>query len=203
MNRFWIRLSLLASIFSALILAPNALAFAPCSYKMPEGVSYLPNVQACRGKAAIVLSGRFKNSFSAVLRTCKNGDRDPCYPDTDTCATNTSSPFKMQKTWDAIIERKGVQQKAKIHCLKERGESFVYKMVRRITIKRVNPVRNASTDILRLCLPSRIEPRNVVTVISTSNPKKAGLSGYNSACEDQSYLACNLADKLNEVCPIS
>jgi|GEM_PF-5331584 len=172
--------------------------------QFPAGVSYLPSVSQCDGKAAIVLSADLKNSFSVVVRACDNGDRDPCYNylGERSCGTNASSPFKVQKTIDAIIERQGVQSSAKIHCLKETGSSKVYKMVRRLTIKRVNPVRNPSRDVYKICLPSRTRAFNDITIVSTGNEKLAGNTGFNAACLSQKYLGCDLDAAITRVCAV-
>lgn len=190
------------SIVSVLALVPGRVfAFGSCSKQFPADVSYVPSMAACGGDAAIVLSGDLKNSFSVVVRACDNGDRDPCYKSLNACATNSSSPFKVQKTIDAVIDRDGVQMSAKIHCLKEPGTSLVYKMVRRLTIKRVNPVRNPARDVYKICLPSRTRAKNPFTLVSTGSVTLAGNTGYNPSCVTQRYLGCDLNAALARVCP--
>jgi hypothetical protein len=181
----------------------NVFAFGPCAKKIPADVSYAPSLAQCGGKAAIVLSGELKNSFSVVVRACDNGDRDPCYSSITSCGTNASSPFKVQKTIDAVINRKGVEMSAKIHCLKEAGNSSVYRMVRRMTIKRVNPVRNPSKDVFKICLPSRTRVFNSFSVVSTGKVTLAGNTGFNQACLTQRYLGCNLDAVLDRICPMN
>lgn len=195
-------LSTLVVLFACVILcAQNAMAFGPCTPKFPKEVSYIPELAQCGGKAAIILSGRLRNSFSVVVRACDNGDRDPCYKNADSCGTNQSSPFKVQRSIFATVMSDGEEVPARIHCLKEKGTSTVYRMVRRLTIKRVNPVRNPSTDVLKICLPSRIRSRNPVTIVSTGAVIKAGNTGFNEACLTQRYLGCDLEAAISRICP--
>jgi hypothetical protein len=186
----------------ALVSPRNALAFGPCATTFPKEVSYIPELAQCGGKAAIILSGKLKNAFSVVVRACDNGDRDPCHKNADSCGTAQSSPFKVQKTIDARIMQGGEEVPAKIHCLKEKGTSSVYRMVRRLTIKRVDPVRNPRTDVFRICLPSRIRARNPVVITRTGAVVKAGGTGYNANCRTQHYLGCDLDEALKRICPV-
>ena len=183
-------------------LPQSAHAFGPCTRSFPDNVSYIPELNECGGKAAIILSGSLKNAFSVVVRACDNGDRDPCYKNADSCGTNYSSPFKVQQTIPATINREGKVSSATIHCLKEKGNSSVYRMVRRMTIKRVNPVRDTSKDVLKICLSSRIRAFNPVTIVSTGTPSGVGNTGYNAACATQKYLGCDLNAALNRTCPM-
>lgn len=184
------------------ITAQPAYAFGPCSRVFPEDVSYIPELNECGGKAAIILSDKLKNSFSVVVRACDNGDRDPCYRNADACGTNASSPFKVQKTIEATINREGTLYPATIHCLKERGDSSVYRMVRRLTIKRVNPVRDVNKDVFKICLSSRTRARNPVNIVSTGRVSGVGSTGYNASCATQKYLGCDLNAVLARVCPM-
>ena len=196
-------LSLLSIAIVVFILgASDASAFGPCSRSFPKELSYYPTMSQCGGKAALIVTGRLKDSFSLVVRACDNGDRDPCFTSIHSCGTNASSPFKVQKTIEAIVDKDGEQVPAKIHCLKEPGTSQVYRMVRRITIKRVNPVRNPSTDVLRICLPSRTKVVNQLTIVSTGRVTNAGGTGYNSSCQTQRYLGCNIEEAIQRVCPM-
>jgi len=186
----------------SLLVSTQAFAFGPCARTFPKNVSYIPELEQCGGKAAIILSDSLRNSFSVVVRACDNGDRDPCHKNADSCGTNASSPFKVQKTIAATVNREGEILPAKIYCLKERGDSNVYRMVRRMTIKRVNPVRNPSKDVLKICLPSRIRARNPVTIVSTGAISGVGNTGYNAACATQKYLGCDINAAVNRICPM-
>ena len=195
------RIARLVIAFTALLFSKSAFAFGPCDGTFPRGVSYEPALAECGGKAAIILSGKFLNSFSVVARACDNGDRDPCYKNDDSCGTNSSSPFKMQKTIEAVIQGSDSSVPAKIHCLKEAGDSKVFKMVRRITIKRRDPVLNPATDVFRLCLPSRTVARRPVTILSVGREKPATNFGYTPSCATQKYLGCNLDKAIERICP--
>lgn len=203
MTSRWNKIGLLSlAAATALLATTQAFAFGPCSRTFPKNVSYIPELEQCGGKAAIILSDSLRNSFSVVVRACDNGDRDPCHKNADSCGTNASSPFKVQKTIQATVNREGEILPAKIYCLKERGDSNVYRMVRRMTIKRVNPVRNPSKDVLKICLPSRIRARNPVTIVSTGKISGVGNTGYNAACATQKYLGCDINAAVNRICPM-
>ena len=194
------RIALLSASLAAVLFSSSAFAFGPCDSSFPRGVSYEPALPECDGKAAIILSGKFLNSFSVVARACDNGDRDPCFKNADSCGTNASSPFKAQKTIEAIIQGSDSSVPAKIHCLKESGDSKVFKMVRRITIKRRDPVLNPATDVFRLCLPSRTVARRPVTIIAVGKEKRASNFGYTPSCDTQKYLGCNLDKAIEQIC---
>ena len=175
-----------------------ALAFGPCSYNMPQEVSYLPEVPACGGNAAVIVRGRYYNAFSIVVRDCNNNDRDPCHTDAQSCGTNQSSPFKTQKVVVARVLRNRKTSLAKIHCLKERGSSEVYKLVRRITIKLRNPARSPY-DIAKICLRTRTIALHPVEIISVLSERKSPLFGYSAVCSTQGYLNCSIA--YADICP--
>lgn len=197
-KKLFLSIAFSLAIAYSIVSSHVALAFAPCSNAFPEGLSYSPSVEACDGKAAIILFGPLRNSFSAVVRDCNNNDRDPCHSGPTSCGTNVSSPFKAVKLVRAKVSREGKQYDATIHCMRERGDSEVYKLVRRITVKKVNPIRNSS-DILRVCLRTRTSAVKPVTIVSTSSFRLPGNSGFNSACRTQGYLNCSLAYR--DVCP--
>ncbi len=189
---------ILAASIALLLFVPSAMAFGPCKSKMPVGISYLPEVEVCGGKAAIVLTGKYYGSFSAVVRDCNNNDRDPCHPGVGSCGTNQSSPFKVQKVVNAVVLDGGKTKRARIQCLKEKGDSEVYKLVRRTTIKLRNPIRS-DKDIVKICLRSRIKAVNDVQIVSTSTERPASNEGYNSACKTQGYLNCDYS--YQAICP--
>jgi len=195
-------MSLRASFIGiSLALYPCAVfAFGPCSAKMPAEVSYIPDLPQCSRKAAVIVTGKLRESFSIVVRGCDNGDRDPCHRKANECASNASSPFKVQKILNAVVLKGGKQVDAKIHCLKEKGSHAVYKMVRRITIKRVNPVVNVSTDVLKICLSSRTRTKNEVKVISSRSYRYTGNVGGSAVCSKQEYLSCDFAGVTKRLC---
>jgi len=168
----------------------NAWAFGPCLSWMPDGVSYLPNIAACGNKAGVVLTGKYYNAFSVVLRDCQNGDRDPCHRQVGSCGTNASSPFKVQKIVYAIVTKKNKRVGAKIHCFKERGNAAVYTIVRRLTIKLRDPARTPA-DVAKICLRNRNAAFNNVSIKKVVSAKAPVDIGWNAACTTQPYLGCN------------
>lgn len=190
--------SSLLFLVAILCLPLGAWAFGPCSNTYPAGVAYLPNPSECGGKAAIVLWGKYTNSFSAVARDCNNNDRDPCHTEANSCGTNQSSPFKAQKILSVKLRYSGRKYAGKVHCLKESGDSEVYKLVRRITIKVTNPVRS-SADLLKLCLKSRTTATRKVKILSVQSVRVLPNYGWTSVCATQGYLNCPLA--YADICP--
>lgn len=177
-----------------LVLSANVFAWGTCDKKTPDGVTYVPTLTQCEGKAAIILYGKFLTSFSAVVRDCNNDDRDPCHKTVNTCAANSASPYKAQTILKALIynPRKDLNGQAQIFCLKERGDSKVYKLVRRITIKLRNPVRKPG-DFFKFCLPSRVKTVNPVKILDVISSKSRKDVGYSSICKTQGYLDCNIS----------
>ena len=183
------------------LVSPQAsFAFGSCSQSMPKSMSYYPSLSQCGGNAGVILTDNLINSFSVVVRACDNGDRDPCFKNADSCGTNASSPYKVQKTVNATVNRDGKTIPAKIYCLHEPGTSLAYTAVRRITIKRVDPVSNPATDVLKICLPSRKAIRNPVKIVSTGRVAGVGNTGYSASCATQKYLGCNLAGTIQHLC---
>ena len=172
----------------------RASAFAPCSPFFPDGLGYIPSVSQCNGRAGIVVWGELKNAFSVVVRDCKNNDRDPCNKSDASCGSNFSSPFKAQSIIPVTIQRQGQNRvrQARLFCMKERGDSEVYKLVRRITIKKVNPVRRDS-DIARICLSTRTRAVRPLTIVSAGTPRSIAGTGFSPVCNSQPYLACDFS----------
>jgi hypothetical protein len=202
MNRGYsssILLGALAAIFGVL-MAANAYAFGPCTDRVPDGLSYLPSVQACGGRAAIVVYGKFRNSFSAVVRDCNNDDRDPCNKGPQSCGSNFSSPYKAQSIVPVRLQRVGSTrvQAGRLFCLKERGDSEVYKLVRRMTIKLVDPVRKPS-DVAKVCLKTRTRAVRPVRIVDVAPARSIASTGFSAVCESQRYLACNIS--YERICP--
>lgn len=193
-------LGLLSTVAVIAFLASPSFAFGPCTNAFPDGVSYLPSVPACRGKAAIAVYGKFINTFSAVVRDCNNDDRDPCNKGPKSCGSNFSSPYKAQSIVNAKIQRAGSEriQSARLFCLKERGDSAIYKLVRRITIKLVDPVRKPS-DVAKICLKTRTSAVRPLTILETGAPRSIASTGYSAVCKSQPYLACSVS--YANICP--
>ena len=134
-----------------------------CAKDVSNLVQYRPAVKECGGKAAIVLSGKYLDVFSVVVRDNQNKDRWPAEGingcsefERDTLGLNKCSAFKVQK----IIGVSNRQGEAAVHCLGASGYSPLFKNVVRITAKLAD-VPNANTDPLeRLCLVSGNRPLN-------------------------------------------
>jgi len=140
-------------------------AFKPCvcAQDVPSIVQYRPAVAECGGKAAIVLSGKYKDVFSVVVRDAENKDRWPvngingCTPyETDVLGLNKCSAFKVQK--EILVEDKAGD--ATVNCLGASGYSSLFRRVRRMTAK-LSDVPNSSADPLaRWCLKGPDVPLN-------------------------------------------
>jgi hypothetical protein len=143
----------------------NTGPFKPCvcPLDVPSIVQYRPAVQECGRKAAIILSGKYKDVFSVVVRDKENKDRWPvngingCTPyETNVLALNKCSAFKAQK----VIDVSNDAGDATVHCLGASGYSGLFKRVRRMTAK-IADVPGATTDPLaRWCLRGPAAPLN-------------------------------------------
>ena len=140
-------------------------AFKPCvcpSY-VTKRVQYRPAVKECGGDAAIILSGKYLNAYSAVVRDNQNKDRWPpqgingCTPyERDTLALNKCSAFKVQK----VIGVENETADAEVHCLGGSGYSTLFRNVRRITIKLADIPNSTNDPLARLCLVGPTKPLN-------------------------------------------
>jgi hypothetical protein len=143
----------------------NTGPFKPCvcASDVPSIVQYRPAVSECGRKAAIILSGKYKDVFSVVVRDKENKDRWPvngingCTPyETNVLALNKCSAFKAQK----VIQVANTAGDATVHCLGASGYSSLFKRVRRMTAK-IADVPNSTTDPLaRWCLTGPSQPLN-------------------------------------------
>lgn len=143
----------------------NTGPFKPCvcPADVPSIVQYRPAVKECSGKAAIILSGKYKDVFSVVVRDKENKDRWPvngingCTPyETNVLALNKCSAFKAQK----VIDVSNDTGDATVHCLGASGYSGLFKRVRRMTAK-IADVPGSTTDPLaRWCLKGPAAPLN-------------------------------------------
>ena len=134
-----------------------------CAKDVPALVQYRPAIAECGGKAGIMLSGKYKDVFSIVVRDRENKDRWPpqgingCTPyERDIIALNKCSAFKTQK--ESEVEVNGVSYS--LHCLGASGYSSLFKRVTRMTAKLAD-VPNSTTDPLtRWCLAGPTKPLN-------------------------------------------
>jgi hypothetical protein len=134
-----------------------------CAKDVPTVVQYRPAVKECGRKAAIILSGKYKDVFSVVVRDRENKDRWPpagmngCTPyERDVLALLKCSAFKVQ----AIIPVENEAGDAEVHCLGASGYSTLFKRVTRMTAK-LSDVPNSTNDPLaRWCLAGPTKPLN-------------------------------------------
>jgi hypothetical protein len=143
----------------------NTGPFKPCvcASDVPSIVQYRPAVKECGKKAAIILSGKYKDVFSVVVRDKENKDRWPvngingCTPyETNVIALNKCSAFKAQ----SVIEVSNNAGDATVHCLGASGYSSLFKRVRRMTAK-ITDIPDSTTDPLaRWCLAGPSKPLN-------------------------------------------
>lgn len=69
-----------------------ALSARTCNPNIPKTIKYRPKYSACGGKAAVLLSGKYYNAFSVVLKKVDHSDRLA-----NGCPYVACSPFKTQK----------------------------------------------------------------------------------------------------------
>ena len=134
-----------------------------CAQDVSNSVQYRPAVTECGGKAAIVMSGRYLDIFSVVVRDNMNKDRWPtegingCSEfERDTLGLNKCSAFKVQKTI-AVSNRNG---DAEVHCLGASGYSPLFRNVVRMTAKLEDRPNSSDDPLERLCLIGPDKPLN-------------------------------------------
>lgn len=150
---FWV--ALIASV------APSAVAqglcnesvFKPCvcASKSDPKIKFRSALKACKGRAAVILEGKYKSAFSVVLRDRLNRDR--VIPDDfkhnctsyeiNTLGLNKCSAYKAQK-----VIRKG---SSTTFCFGLPGAKM--KKATRITIKLVDDPNGTNDVLIRQCLP--------------------------------------------------
>lgn len=129
-----------------------------CPADVTTLVQYRPSIQQCGKNAGIIVSGRYQNMFSAVVRDKEDRDRWPakgvngCSKSQVDAGLGKCSVFKVQK----IISVDNKDGDAEVHCLGASGYSALFRNVVRITIK--PPLGSSSNSvhtegrIERLCL---------------------------------------------------
>lgn len=113
------RSSIFQTFFVALILlAANSDAFAlssrTCNPVVPKTIKYRPKYSVCDGKAALILSGKYRKIFSGVFKKADHNDRLA-----NGCPDASCSPFK--------AKRNIFTSKARIICFGAAGDSKVFK----------------------------------------------------------------------------
>jgi hypothetical protein len=120
-------------------------------------------VAECNNNAAVILSGKYKNIFSVVVRDTENRDRWPesgfgnCTPyERDVLALNKCSAFKVQEKFRIGAGRKA----AMVHCLGASGYSALFRKVVRMTAKLEDVPGSSEDPLVRWCLRRRRLPLN-------------------------------------------
>lgn len=134
-----------------------------CAKDVPTVVQYRPAVKECSRKAAVILSGKYKDVFSVVVRDKENKDRWPptglngCSAfERDVIALNKCSAFKVQK----IIPVENKDGDAEVHCLGASGYSKLFKRVVRMTAKLADIPNSTQDPLVRWCLAGPKTPLN-------------------------------------------
>ncbi len=168
-NRVWtIAETLNERAFTPIVRNPRYTqggVFKPCvrSTDVPSIAQYRPAMAECGNKAAIVLSGKYKDVFSIVVRDRENKDRWPAQGingcsayQRDILALNKCSAFKTQKVIDVEDDRGD----ATVHCLGASGYSTLFKRVTRMTAKLADVPNSHADPLVRWCLKGPTVPLN-------------------------------------------
>ena len=168
-NRVWtVAETLNERAFTPIIKKPRYVqggVFKPCvrSTDVPSIAQYRPAMAECGNKAAIVLSGKYKDVFSIVVRDRENKDRWPAQGingcsayQRDILALNKCSAFKTQKVIDVEDDRGD----ATVHCLGASGYSTLFKRVTRMTAKLADVPNSHADPLVRWCLKGPTVPLN-------------------------------------------
>lgn len=134
-----------------------------CAKDVPSIVQYRPSVRECDGRAAIILSGKYKDVFSVVVRDKENKDRWPpqgingCTAyERDVLALHKCSAFKAQQ----VLEIEDERGDATVHCLGASGRSPLFKRVVRMTAKLADIPNSTADPLARWCLRGPNQPLN-------------------------------------------
>ena len=124
-----------------------------CASAAPKGFQYRPSLRACNGRAAIILSGPFKDAYSVVVRDSENRDRWPL-GGINGCSKFEVTELGLNKCSAFKVQKKIYPTKTEvIHCLGAKGSSKLFKKVVRATIKITDiPGANGEKNIFRQCL---------------------------------------------------
>lgn len=133
----------------------NESVFKPCicASKSPKDIKYRPSYKQCSGKAAVILGGKYTQSFSVVLRDRQNRDRYPavgfngCTKAQADAGLARCSAYKCQKKF---TDRK---TKEKVCCFGGSGKSKYLRKATRMTIKVADSPNDSQDPLVRVCLP--------------------------------------------------
>jgi hypothetical protein len=134
-----------------------------CARDVTPLAQYRPAVRECGGNAAVILSGRYTNVFSVVVRDRENKDRWPvkgangCTPyETNVLGLSKCSVFKVQR----VIGVDNENGDAQVHCLGASGYSPLFARVTRMTAKLSDVPGSNSDPLVRWCLAGPTQPLN-------------------------------------------
>ena len=149
-----------ALVLSAAFSAPaEALSSRTCNPVVPATIKYRPRYAGCNGKAAILLSGKYRRAFSVVFKKVDHNDRLA-----NNCPDASCSPFKTQRT---VIEGN-----TRVACFGAAGDSAVFRgydpdfgfnsayVVKWISIKLRNSGKLEDVEIYCLPKPYPMTPIN-------------------------------------------
>ena len=146
----------------------NGGRFKPCvcHYDVAREMQYRPSVEECGGNAAIALTGKYANIFSAVVRDRDNRDRFPeagsGYGGCSFELANSENPpnycsaFKAQ----SVLRIGSGADRGRLYCLGASGYSTTFKNVARVTAKLADKPGSSEDPIVRWCLIKPTLPLN-------------------------------------------
>lgn len=136
-----------------------------CSRDVTTDMQYRPAVRECNGNAAVMLYGKYRSSFSVVLRDSENRDRWPTFG-FNGCSfalANSEAPpayCSMFKTQDTVAVASGTTNQGKLHCFGAPGSSPFMRRVVRVTVKLADIPNSNNDPLVRWCLNGPTEPLN-------------------------------------------
>ncbi len=133
--------------------------FKPCVCweDVNRDIRYRPSVKECGGRAAAILSGKYRDVFSIVVRDNQNRDRWPATGNFGGCSQaerdlglSKCSAFKTQKR--IAVQGGEDNLAAVVHCFGASGYAKLFKNAVRLTIKIADDPGSSSDPLARLCL---------------------------------------------------
>lgn len=136
-----------------------------CSRDVTLDMQYRPAVRECNGNAAVMLYGKYRSSFSVVLRDSENRDRWPRFGfnGCSSALANSDAPpayCSMFKTQDTVAVATGTANQGRLHCFGAPGYSSFMSRVVRVTVKLADIPNSNKDPLVRWCLKGPTEPLN-------------------------------------------
>jgi len=97
--------SLLLSLIATLAIFHATPAYPQSCGSLPRGIRVLPSASVCGGNPAVVLSGIWRNIFSAAFRWDNNGELEDRSPFALGDGSAASSPYKTQRVIRSSSQR--------------------------------------------------------------------------------------------------